>query len=104
MKQKILIFFLLFSSVYGFAQKTRIPQEAGQAGGNPAANDSLFRNSNISTSNKGLKNLDAKIEDYLMISHKQDTIIPDTTLTIKKEYKFLKSSRPSYSESISLLL
>src|SRR5690606_8871643 len=30
----------------------------------------------------------AKITDYLIISHKNDTTYVDTTLTIKKEYKF----------------
>lgn len=30
----------------------------------------------------------AKIQDYLIISHKKDTTFVDTTLTIQKEYKF----------------
>ena len=30
----------------------------------------------------------AKIQDYLIISHKRDTTYVDTTLTIQKEYKF----------------
>jgi len=34
------------------------------------------------------KDKKAKIEDYLIISHKNDTTYVDTTLTIKKEYKF----------------
>ncbi|WP_298556763.1 putative porin [uncultured Algibacter sp.] len=41
-----------------------------------------------STSIKNLKNPDAKIKDYLIISHKRDTTYLDTTLTIQKEYKF----------------
>ena len=39
-------------------------------------------------SNNVAKNLDAKIEDYKIISRQHDTIYLDTTLTIQKEYKF----------------
>ena len=41
-----------------------------------------------STGIKNIKNLDAKITDYLIISHENDTTYLDTTLTIQKEYKF----------------
>lgn len=51
-------------------------------------NDSLSRGSVKSTSNKSIKNADAKITDYLIISHKNDTTHVDTTLTIQKEYKY----------------
>ncbi|OEK08983.1 hypothetical protein A8C32_13885 [Flavivirga aquatica] len=37
---------------------------------------------------KSKKNKKAKIQDYLIISHKNDTTYVDTTLTIQKEYKF----------------
>ncbi|WGD35247.1 putative porin [Olleya sp. YS] len=37
---------------------------------------------------KGVKNLDAKITDYLIITKQRDTTYLDTTLTINKEYKF----------------
>lgn len=40
------------------------------------------------TSNKGLKNVDAKIDMYKIISHKRDTTYVDTTLSIHKDYKF----------------
>ncbi|GAA4892817.1 putative porin [Flaviramulus aquimarinus] len=50
--------------------------------------DSLSTSSKISTSIKNLKNPKAKIEDYLIISHKNDTTYVDTTLTIQKDYKF----------------
>ncbi|TLG99044.1 hypothetical protein BZARG_03235, partial [Bizionia argentinensis JUB59] len=50
--------------------------------------DSLSRGSTESTSIKDIKNYDAKIEQYLVISHKNDTTYVDTTLTIQKEYKF----------------
>ena len=41
-----------------------------------------------STSNAQLKNLDAKIADYKIISQANDTTFVDTTLTIQKEYKY----------------
>ncbi|MGY0391868.1 putative porin [Bizionia sp. KMM 8389] len=50
--------------------------------------DSLSRGSTESTSIKDIKNPDAKIEQYLIISHRNDTTYVDTTLTIQKEYKF----------------
>ena len=46
--------------------------------------DSITRKSTGSTK-KGPK---TKIEDYLIISHHRDTTFVDTTLTIKKEFKF----------------
>lgn len=45
-------------------------------------------NDSTSTSNAGLKNEAATIDLYKIISHKKDTTIVDTSLTIKKEYKF----------------
>ena len=51
MKQKILIFFLLCTSYYGFAQKTGIPQKVKPSNGNIMVNDSLRPNSTRSTSN-----------------------------------------------------
>lgn len=52
---------------------------------NGFANDTISRKS---TSNAKIKNKDAKIEQYLIISHLKDTTFVDTTLSIKKEYKF----------------
>ena len=46
------------------------------------------RASTISTSNKGLKNENAKIEMYKIISYPRDTTYVDTTLSIQKEYKY----------------
>ncbi|GAA3587356.1 putative porin [Flavivirga amylovorans] len=37
---------------------------------------------------KDFKKAKAKIQDYLIISHENDTTFVDTTLTIQKEYKF----------------
>lgn len=50
--------------------------------------DTLTAAQRKSTGIKNIKNLDAKIVDYLIISHKNDTTYLDTTLTIQKEYKF----------------
>ncbi|ULC59137.1 putative porin [Flaviramulus sp. BrNp1-15] len=47
--------------------------------------DTLARKSIANTKEKSPK---AKIEDYLIISHKNDTTYVDTTLTIQKDYKF----------------
>ncbi|MDO5968452.1 putative porin [Flavivirga aquimarina] len=41
-----------------------------------------------STKKKDPKDKKAKIQDYLIISHVNDTTFVDTTLTIQKEYKF----------------
>ncbi len=46
------------------------------------------RTSTNSTSNKGLKNEDAKIEMYKIISFENDTTYVDSTLSIQKDYKF----------------
>jgi len=44
--------------------------------------------SSKSTSNKAIKNKDAKIEQYLIIDYKGNTTFLDTSLTIYKQYKF----------------
>ncbi|APX99570.1 putative porin [Lacinutrix venerupis] len=53
-----------------------------------SSSDSLSNNSTRSTSIDKIKNKDAKITDYLIISYKNDTTYVDTTLTIQKEYKY----------------
>lgn len=50
--------------------------------------DSLKSQSKESTSVENIKNKDAKVEDYLIITHERDTTYLDTSLTIQKEYKF----------------
>lgn len=52
-----------------------------------ATNDTISFD-RTSTSNKNIKNKEAKITDYLIVNHKNDTTYVDTSLTIKKEYKF----------------
>lgn len=85
MKKLVLAFFFVVLSGLLNAQE-RSDFLRGQVGP-PRGQDSLSRSSS-STGIKNLKNLDAKIEDYLIISHKNDTTYVDTTLTIQKEYKF----------------
>ena len=46
------------------------------------------RASRQSTSNKNIKNEEAKIDQYKIISFKNDTTFVDTTLSLKKDYKF----------------
>ncbi|GAA4269412.1 putative porin [Hyunsoonleella aestuarii] len=70
-----------------FAQ-TRQPSRFSQDFGNTISQDSLRNSSRKSTSIKKIKNTDAKIEDYLIISHLNDTTFVDTTLTIQKDYNF----------------
>lgn len=79
----LLIF--MFNSIY--SQVRRRPS-LDEKNGVFNQQDTLSRTSRKSTGIKNLKNLDAKIEDYLIISHENDTTFVDTTLTIQKEYKF----------------
>ncbi|MBN4085180.1 putative porin [Flavobacteriaceae bacterium AH-315-B10] len=55
---------------------------------NPKFEDSLGNQSRNRKSKGAVKNKDAKIEDYKIISRENDTIYVDTTLTINKDYKF----------------
>ncbi|MFD2824435.1 putative porin [Lacinutrix iliipiscaria] len=87
MTQKILIFFLLLTPYFGFAQKTGISKGVKSIETKVKVNDSV-KKSTESTSNENIKNEEAKIEDYLIITHEQDSVHVDTSLTIKKEYKF----------------
>ncbi|MCX7547813.1 putative porin, partial [Xanthomarina sp. F1114] len=89
MRRIFLAFFLLAFVNIGFSQITpTINKEEGSIIRGNTNEDSFNRGSSKSTSNKGLVNKDAKIEQYLIISHTRDTTIVDTSLTVKKEYKF----------------
>ncbi|WP_242158760.1 putative porin [Aestuariivivens sediminis] len=75
--------------LYGgvFAQEgRRLNPESGI--GNFGRQDTLSAAQRKSTGIKNIKNENAKIEDYLIISYLNDTTHVDTTLTIQKEYKF----------------
>ncbi len=84
---RFLLLFFLFVTALSFSQvQPQIRKQDPNV--NTSVNDTLGRVSRESTSNKGLKNLDAKIEDYKIISVENDTTIVDTTLTIAKLNKF----------------
>lgn len=85
--------FLTFFIICVFSQvSAQIQQRRSPIGDNNddsiEIQDSLRSIPQKSTSIKNLKIPDSKIQDYLIISHQKDTTYLDTTLTIKKEYKF----------------
>nr|WP_299031138.1 putative porin [uncultured Tenacibaculum sp.] len=84
MKKNFLVFFCLISVQVIFAQIRTIDGGFGRGRGGLNQNmDSLPDNEiNVKLSGK------TKYTDYKIISHKNDTTIVDTTLTIQKEYKF----------------
>ena len=84
MKKYILKFLIILLSINSFSQRL----EKLQKDENIRFEDSTSLRSTKSTSNKNLINKDAKITDYLIISHLNDTTYIDTTLSIKKDYKF----------------
>jgi hypothetical protein len=87
MNKLILVFFFLFFFNLAGAQDKGISREFEGVSGNP--NYRSMRSSQKSKDDqKTKKKLDTKIEDYLIISHLNDTTYVDTTLTIQKEYKF----------------
>jgi hypothetical protein len=85
MKRFVLLFFLvsLFNSAY--AQDG--PRFSKEQLGSVKGQDSVSRSSRGGAGKK-IKQPKGKIEDYLIISHENDTTFVDTTLTIQKEYKF----------------
>ena len=81
---KYISFFTLFFILVqlGYSQRLKKTKSLD----NSRESDSIINREN--TSNKNIKNKDAKIIDYLIVSHENDTTYVDTTLTIQKEYKF----------------
>tara|TARA_R110002012_G_C11674982_1_gene613573 strand:- start:59 stop:2035 length:1977 start_codon:yes stop_codon:yes gene_type:complete len=89
MRKIILAVFLMFCVNLVIGQtKQLLNSDDAVRDRNATNNDSLSRRSTESTSYKDIKNLDAKIEQYLIISESNDTTYVDTTLSIQKEYKF----------------
>jgi len=90
--RKIFLAFFLFCIVnIGFSQITpTVNKDQNQDGliKNDDYQNGLSKGSTKSTSNKNIKNKEAKIDMYLIVSHKSDTTYVDTTLTVRKEYKF----------------
>lgn len=86
---KIIFTAFLFGFFFSVSAQTKPTlKQKDDANFSGPTNDSLRRGSTKSTSNKNIKNLEAKIIDYLIISHVNDTTYVDTTLTIAKEYKY----------------
>jgi hypothetical protein len=91
MKKLLLTFFLLGIVNFLEAQirpKPSILQKDTRRINDTTTNSSISRNSKRGTSNNSIKNKNVKIFDYKIISHTNDTTYVDTTLTIKKEYKY----------------
>ena len=82
MKKLLLTLLVLSITFNSFSQRLKKTFD----GESQTINDSIA--SRQSTSNRNLVNKEAKITDYLIISHQRDTTYVDTTLTIAKEYKF----------------
>ena len=88
MNRIILVLFSFFTIGFVNAQITKVPEKSlGDKQGRIRQIDSLDGNLNRNTSNI-IKNSDAKIEHYKIISRDNDTTYVDTTLTIYKNYKF----------------
>ncbi|TYA53322.1 putative porin [Formosa maritima] len=91
MRKILLAFFLIGVVNLGFSQISPTRNKDQNQEGlikNENYQDDSYQGSTKSTSNENIKNKDAKIDMYLIISHKSDTTYVDTTLTVKKEYKF----------------
>ncbi|MBJ6369321.1 putative porin [Snuella sedimenti] len=84
-KVGLALFFVLLFNAVNAQDRTRFSRERMSGF---ERQDTLSPEARKSTSIKNLKNPDAKIQDYLIISYKNDTTYVDTTLTIQKEYKF----------------
>ena len=92
MKNYLLLILLVFWSIPNFSQDFQMPKGPSQdldRGGNlqnSSIADSLM-NRFGDKSTRLNKNPDAKIQDYLMITRLNDTIVVDTSLTIEKYHK-----------------
>ena len=92
MKNYLLLILLVFWSIPNFSQDFQMPkgpsQDLNRAGNlqNSSIADSLM-NRFGDKSTRLNKNPDAKIQDYLMITRQNDTIVVDTSLTIEKYHK-----------------
>jgi len=88
-----ILFFILFNG-YAFSQepKKKIFSQPSTENYNPKdlkdSKDSEGLENSSDFSSNIVKNKDAIISDYLIISHESDTTYVDTTLTISKLYKF----------------
>ncbi|WP_299777443.1 putative porin [uncultured Formosa sp.] len=87
MKQIILLFFLMSFTHLAFSQV--VPKLDKKIESDSATTEKgLTEKSSDTTKSKPDEKEVAKIEQYLIVSHLNDTTYVDTTLSIKKEYKF----------------
>ena len=84
MKNYFLLFILLIFIVESYSQKKPPLIDLNDDISLSGLSDSIRTNYGNQRSTRLIKNLDAKIEDYLIINHHGDTIIVDTSLTINK--------------------
>lgn len=87
MNRIILVVFSFFTIGFLNAQVRPIPKKLNFEK-NIKLNDSLNSKSGKGKSNRVVKNKNATIDLYKIISKENDTIFVDTTLTIYKDYKF----------------
>jgi len=87
MKKYFLLFILFIFIGKLYSQKKPPLMELNDDINFSGLSDSIRSNYGDQKSTRLLKNLDAKIEDYLIINHYGDTIIVDTSLTINKFHK-----------------
>ncbi|MDD7888207.1 putative porin [Flavivirga sp. 57AJ16] len=86
MNKLVLAFFLV--SIFNGAFAQDLTRQSREQIGGFQNQDTLSSEQRKSTNKKNLKTPKAKIQDYLIISHENDTTFVDTTLSIQKEYKF----------------
>ena len=92
MKNLLTSIIVVFGFFFGFSQQIKmIPPSSQKIDQGSNLQNSAIRDSIMGKfggkSTKLNKNPDAKIEDYLLISHSYDTIVVDTSLSINKYYK-----------------
>ena len=85
--KKYFLLFILFTFIGELYSQQKSPMIDLRDDGISGMSDSIRNNYANQKSTRLIKNLDAKIEDYLIINHYGDTIIVDTSLTINKFHK-----------------
>lgn len=80
----LLVFFLINISVFGQTRNTREQQEGSSS-------------AKKNTSTLESKTSKPPIEEYLIVNYKSDTTYVDTTLTIKKDYKYNYLRRDNFN-------
>ena len=82
------VFLFLFLCIGLNAQDKSIRRTIDRPTVQRANKDTTSTKTSKVASDSNSETIKAKIQDYLIISHKNDTTFVDTTLTIQKEYKF----------------